>query len=76
MIFASRHCHRTLFLITICLVWLGKYGSDFVPIFKNWGKVEFATIKMAFFKFIYFLLKDNRFTEFYCFLSNLSMNQP
>ena len=29
------------------------------------------------FKKIYlFLLKDNCFTEFYCFLSNLNMNQP
>ena len=26
--------------------------------------------------FIYFLLKDNCFTEFCCFLSNLNMNQP
>ena len=29
-----------------------------------------------FFKFIYFILKDNCFTEFCCFLSNLNMNQP
>ena len=27
-------------------------------------------------KFIYFLLKDNCFTEFCCFLSNLNVNQP
>ena len=27
-------------------------------------------------KLIYFLLKDNSFTEFCCFLSNLNMNQP
>ena len=27
-------------------------------------------------KLIYFLLKDNNFTEFCCFLSNLNMNQP
>ena len=26
--------------------------------------------------FIYFLLKDNSFTEFCCFLLNLNMNQP
>ena len=25
---------------------------------------------------IYFLLKDNCFTEFCCFVSNLNMNQP
>ena len=30
---------------------------------------------IAFFSF-YFLLKDNCFTEFCCFLSNLNMNQP
>ena len=24
----------------------------------------------------FFLLKDNRFTKFWCFLSNLNMNQP
>ena len=29
-----------------------------------------------FFKLIYLLLKDDCFTEFCCFLSNLSMNQP
>ena len=29
-----------------------------------------------FLKFIYFLLKDNCFTEFCCFLTNLDMNQP
>ena len=29
-----------------------------------------------FFKSIYFLLKDNSFTEFCCFLSNFNMNQP
>ena len=28
-----------------------------------------------FFKLIHFLLNDNCFTEFYCFLSNLNMNQ-
>ena len=28
------------------------------------------------FKFIYFLWKDNCFTDFCCFLSNLNMNQP
>ena len=32
-------------------------------------------IPLLFFLFI-FLLKDNCFTEFCCFLSNLSMNQP
>ena len=26
-----------------------------------------------FFKFIYFLLKDNCFTEFFCFMSNLNI---
>ena len=31
--------------------------------------------KISFFKFI-FLLKDNCFTEFCCFLSNLNMNEP
>ena len=30
----------------------------------------------SFFKKIIFLLKDNCFTEFCCFLSNLNMNQP
>ena len=29
-----------------------------------------------FFKLNYFLLKDNCFTEFYCFLSNLKVSQP
>ena len=29
-----------------------------------------------FFSFLYFLLKENCFTEFCCFLSNLNMNQP
>ena len=29
-----------------------------------------------FLKLIYFLLKDNCFTEFYCFLSNYNRNQP
>ena len=31
---------------------------------------------ILFFKLIYFFLKDNCFTEFCCFLSNLNMNQP
>ena len=31
---------------------------------------------MIFFKFIYLLLKDNCFTKFCCFVSNLNMNQP
>ena len=36
-----------------------------------------AVVCMYFFKkLIYFLLKGNCFTEFCCFLSNLSMNQP
>ena len=30
----------------------------------------------VFFKLIYILLKDNCFTEFCCFLSNINMNQP
>ena len=33
-------------------------------------------IKGIFLKLIYFLLKDNCFTEFCHFLSNLNMNQP
>ena len=36
----------------------------------------FKTTLKASFKLIYFLLKDNCFTEFFCFLSNLNMNQP
>ena len=31
---------------------------------------------ILFFKLINFLLKDNCFTEFCCFLSNLNTNQP
>ena len=30
---------------------------------------------IQFLKLIYFLLKDNYYTEFCCFLSNLNMNQ-
>ena len=33
-----------------------------------------GTTFLNFFRFIYFLLKDNCFTEFCCFLSNLNMN--
>ena len=34
------------------------------------------TPELKLLKFIYFLLKDNCFTEFCCFLPNLNMNQP
>ena len=37
---------------------------------------ECRFFSIHFFKLIYFLLKDNCFTEFCCFLSNLNMNQP
>ena len=36
----------------------------------------FPSFEIFFFEVIYFLLKDNYFTEFCCFLSNLNMNQP
>ena len=43
------------------------------------GNVEAKILHVCVFfftKFIYFLMKDNCFTEFCCFLSNLNMNQP
>ena len=43
----------------------------FFPLFKN----IYLAVLGLFFKFI-FLLKDNCFIEFCCFLSNLIMNQP
>ena len=38
-------------------------------------KQKFLKTRDGLFK-IYFLLKDNYFTEFCCFLPNLNMNQP
>ena len=38
-------------------------------------KHQFFGAQFYFFLLIYFLLKDNCFTEFCCFLSNLNMNQ-
>ena len=38
--------------------------------------IHFIADFKNFYKLIYFLLKDNCFTEFYSFLSNLKMNQP
>ena len=35
-----------------------------------------GNLLLNFFLFLNFLLKDNCFTEFCCFLSNLNMNQP
>jgi len=44
---------------------------------KSLGHLHFSRKEafLSFFKLI-FLLKDNCFTEFCCFLSNLNMNQP
>ena len=39
-------------------------------------KHQFFGAQFYFFLLIYLLLKDNCFTEFCCFLSNLNMNQP
>ena len=44
-------------------------------LFKKNSYVMVKTVSLVvFFKLIYFLLKDNCFTEFCCFLSNLNMN--
>ena len=40
------------------------------------GGTEVLGVTLAFFFFNIFLLRDTCFTEFYCFLSNLNMNQP
>ena len=37
---------------------------------------QFLSILFVLFLLTYFLLKDNCFIEFCCFLSNLNMNQP
>ena len=44
----------------------------------NKGNIHFLVKKshIFFLKFIYFLLKDNYFMVFCCFLSILNMNQP
>ena len=54
--------------------------SSLTPQFKN---INSSTISFLFFfliylffEFIYSFLKNNCFTEFFCFLSNLNMNQP
>ena len=41
---------------------------------KVWGVLVLYFIFFS--VFFFFFLKDNWFTEFCCFLSNLSMNQP
>ena len=48
------------------------------PIPRRWGRQRTLEGNRGhpFFKLIYSLLKDNCFTEFFCFLSNLSTNQP
>ena len=59
----------------IYLVWgLLRQLGIWVYIFHHiWKKIR----HYSFFKnFIYFLLKDNCFTEFCCFLSNINMTQP
>ena len=44
---------------------------------QRWGYWVQQCVHGTFLFFlIYFLLKDNCFTEFCCFLSNLNMNQP
>ena len=61
-------------------------GLQFTFFFNNTPKTSFAQviayrsvfflILHLFFNLFIFLLKDNCFTEFYCILSNLNMNQP
>ena len=55
----SKGKHLFMCLLSICLIWIN-VCLGLLPTFK---------------KLIYFLLKDNCFTEFFCFLSNLNMNQ-
>ena len=50
------------------------YNENYKALLK-----EIKDLNMYFFHDLFlfiFLLKDNCFTEFCCFLSNLSMNQP
>ena len=42
----------------------------------GWLSVSVVWSPSVSFQLIYFLLKDNYFTEFWCFLWNLNMNQP
>ena len=52
-------------------LWLISFRIDWLDLFF------FISSIYSLFGFIYYLLsKDNCFTEFYCFLSNLNMNQP
>ena len=53
-------------------------GSGRYPGEDNGNPLQYSFffLFINFLKFIYFLLKDNCFTEFCCFLSNLNMNQP
>ena len=60
-----------------------RYGPTLTSIHDYWKNHSFDYTDIcsqsdvsAFFFLIYFLLKDNCFTEFCCFLSNLNMNQP
>ena len=50
------------------------YWSLFLS--KNYYIISFSYYTSNIFKIYLFLLKDNCFTEFRCFLSNFSMNKP
>ena len=56
----------------------GMKGYPVLPTPRFWTSSLQNYERINFFlkKFIYFLLKDNCFTEFRCFLSNFNMNQP
>ena len=51
-------------------------GLHPMPGGKNSECFPLGFITSYFFGYVYFLLKDNCFTEFCCFLSNLNVNQP
>ena len=51
-------------------------GTMLSPAYISHTCISFILHSSSFFKQFIFLLKDNCFTEFCCFLSNLNMNQP
>ena len=58
-------------------LWLmSVYVNDSFPYWSLWLREAASIWRLFFFKLINFLLKDNCFTEFCCFLSNLNVNQP
>ena len=72
-------CHKLFFLSQVLFtffIWQSTSFSLEKTHWLVWFWRFFFFCLSYFYSFNFFLLKDNCFTEFCCFLSNLNMNQP